>query len=65
MTTMSKAQADRIHARTAAIVERMRNDADAAEARGDIAGATALRRTADSRERAGGKAHEGAVIGRA
>ena len=64
MSTMTKTQADRIHARTAQIVERMRADAEAAEALGDLEGATALRRIADSRERAVSRAREGARIGR-
>lgn len=62
---MTAEQAERIHARTARIVARMRRDADDAEAVGDVAGATALRRFADSRERAGAKAREGALIGKA
>lgn len=65
MTTMTQAQADRIHERTAKVVANMRAEADAAEARGDLTGALALRRIADSRERAGNRAHAGARIGRA
>lgn len=64
MSAMTQTQADRIHARTAAIVANMRKDADAAEAKGDITGATALRTLADSRERATSKARAGAKIGR-
>lgn len=60
--TVTAAQAERIAARTAAIVANMRRDADAAEARGDLKGATALRTLADSRERAGARAHVGARI---
>ncbi|MBN0040194.1 hypothetical protein JN535_08445 [Cellulosimicrobium cellulans] len=62
---MTSTQADRIAARTAAIVKKMRADADAAEAKGDHAGAAALRTLADSRERAGARAKVGARIGRA
>ena len=62
---MTQTQADRIHARTAQTVQRMRHDADAAQAAGDHEGAAALRLLADSRERAGMRAHAGAVIGRA
>ena len=65
MSTMTQTQADRIHARTAQIVATMRADADAAEARGDITGANALRTLADSRERAGMRGHAGAHVGQA
>lgn len=65
MRTMTQEQADRIHARTAQIVSKMRADADAAEKSGDIEGARALRMLADSRERATSKARAGAKIGRA
>lgn len=65
MSTMTSTQADRIHARTAEIVANMRRDADAAEAAGNLEGATALRTIADSRERAGNRARAGARIGRA
>jgi hypothetical protein len=65
MTTMTQTQADRIHETTARVVATMRAEADAAEARGDLAGAQAIRRIADSRERAGNRAHAGARIGRA
>lgn len=65
MTKMTQTQADRIHERTATVVANMRSQADAAEARGDIAGAETLRTLADSRERAGNRAHAGARIGRA
>ena len=59
---MTQTQADRIHARTERIVSAMRTDADTAEARGDLKGATALRTLADSRERAGQRARVGAKI---
>ncbi len=62
MSTVTATQADRVAARTAATVARMRTDADAAEARGDITGATALRTLADSRERAGARVRVGAKI---
>lgn len=65
MNTITSTQADRIAARTAQTVANMRTDADKAEARGDIEGATALRQIADSRERAGARAKVGARIGRA
>lgn len=65
MSTMTQAQADRIHERTATVVANMRREADAAQARGDVAGAESLRTLADSRERAGNRAHAGARIGRA
>jgi hypothetical protein len=65
MTTMTSTQADRIHARTAQIVARMRADADAAEKAGNLSGAQALRDIADSRERAGMRARAGAHIGQA
>lgn len=65
MNTVTATQADRIAARTAQVVAKMRRDADAAEAKGDHAGATALRTLADSRERAGARAKVGARIGRA
>lgn len=65
MNTVTQTQADRIAARTAQIVSNMRRDADAAEAKGDIAGAEVLRTLADSRERAGARAKVGARIGRA
>lgn len=65
MNTVTTAQADRIAARTAQIVARMRADADAAEKAGNLAGAQALRETADSRERAGARAKAGARIGQA
>lgn len=65
MNTVTATQAERIAARTAQIVANMRRDADAAEAKGDIEGATALRRLADSRERAGARAKVGARIGQA
>lgn len=64
-STVTQTQADRIAARTAQVVSKMRADADAAEARGDLKGATALRTLADSRERAGARAKVGARIGRA
>lgn len=64
MSTMTKTQADRIVARTATIVARMRADANALEARGERTAADAIRRVADSRERAGMRAREGARIGR-
>lgn len=60
--TVTTAQAERVAARTAAIVERMRADADAAEAKGDTKGAAALRQIADSRERAGAKVRTGARV---
>jgi len=65
MNTVTSTQADRIAARTAAIVEKMRADADASEAKGDHAGAKSLRDIADSRERAGARAKVGARIGQA
>jgi len=65
MTNMTQTQADRIIERTARIVADMRAEADAAEARGNIEAAEAGRRIADSRERAGMRAHVGARIGRA
>lgn len=65
MSTVTSTQAARIAARTAQTVANMRADADAAEARGDVEGANALRRMADSRERAGARAKVGARIGRA
>lgn len=65
MSTITEAQAQRIAQRTASLVAKMRDDADAAEARGDLEGATSLRQIADSRERAGARARVGAKIGRA
>ena len=65
MNRVTQTQADRIAARTAQIVSKMRADADDAQARGDIDAAEALRRIADSRERAGARAKVGARIGRA
>lgn len=65
MDTVTSTQAERIAARTAQSVATMRANADAAEAKGDTAGATALRNLADSRERAGSRAKVGARIGRA
>lgn len=62
MRTITATQADRIAARTAVIVANMRADADAAERAGDLEGAAALRMIADSRERAGARAHVGAKI---
>jgi len=64
MSTVTSTQAERIAARTAAGVAKMRQDADAAQARGNIEGAKALRDLADSRERAGARAKTGARIGR-
>jgi hypothetical protein len=61
--TITAPQADRIHARTAAIVAKMRQDADAAEARGDLKGADALRRLAESRERVTSRVREGSRVG--
>ena len=65
MSTMTATQAARIHERTAQIVTKMRAEADAAENAGDVAGAESLRLIANSRERAGMRAREGARIGRA
>lgn len=65
MNTITSTQAARIATRTAQTVANMRNDADKAEERGDIEGATALRQIADSRERAGARAKVGARIGQA
>lgn len=79
MNTVTSTQADRIAARTAKIVATMRAEADALEAAGgpsdvldptypSITRASAvedIRRTADSRERAGARAKVGAKIGRA
>ena len=65
MNTVSNEQARRAAERTAAAVAKMRDDADAAERRGDIEGANALRQIADSRERAGARVRVGAQIGRA
>ena len=62
--TVTAAQAERIAARTAQVVTRMRAEADAAEAAGNLSGAKALRDLADSRERAGAKGREGARITR-
>lgn len=63
MHVMTAEQAARIQTRTIAVVARMRADADAAAARGDHAGADALRFLADSRERATANARAGARIG--
>ena len=65
MDRMTQTQADRINARTAEVVAKMRQEADAAEAKGDTNGAAALRLLADSRERAGSRARVGARISRA
>ena len=65
MNTVTSTQADRIAARTAQIVANMRAEADAAEAKGNLKGAQALRDLADSRERAGSRARVGARIGQA
>jgi len=65
MDIMTTAQAERVAQRTAQVVARMRSDADEAERRGDHNGAQAMRELADSRERAGRRAHAGARIGRA
>lgn len=64
MSTMTQTQADRIHNITETVVARMRADADAAEAQGNTEGARAMRAIADSRERAGMRAHAGAKMGR-
>lgn len=61
---MTQGQAQRIHARTAVVVANMRAEADVLESRGDVKGAAALRMVAESRERAGMRAREGARIGR-
>ncbi|MBO9555571.1 hypothetical protein [Cellulomonas sp.] len=61
---VTQTQAARVAARTAEVVARMRAEADAAEARGDLLGAESLRRTADSRERAGARVRPGARIAR-
>lgn len=65
METLTATAAQRIAQRTALAVAGMRADADAAEARGDLEGAAALRLFADSRERSTSRAHAGAKIGRA
>ncbi|GAA1992732.1 hypothetical protein GCM10009718_33050 [Isoptericola halotolerans] len=76
MSTVTSTQAGRISARTAQVVANMRAEADALEAAGapdDVIsfGMTraevvrSQRETADSRERAGGRATVGARIGRA
>ena len=65
MTNMTQTQADRIIERTARIVADMRSQADVAATQGLWLIAADLRRTADSRERAGMRAHVGARIGRA
>jgi hypothetical protein len=65
MMILTQAQADRIHAQTATVVANMRAEADMAEANGNPIGAQTLRRFADSRERAGMRAHAGARVGRA
>lgn len=61
-TTVTATQADRVAARTAATVARMRDEANAAEAAGNVEGAAALRALADSRERAGARVRTGARI---
>jgi hypothetical protein len=65
MSTMTQAQADRIHERTMQIVADMRRRAESAACSGQWLIAADLNRLADSRERAGAHAHAGARIGRA
>ena len=65
MGAVTSTQADRILARTAGIVARMRADADAADRKGDHATAALWRGTADSRERATANVRVGQRIGQA